>query len=359
MVEPAVDVEAGLDVLADPVPGVPRPDAHPAWDEILDSPAASDSTFTERVEHWVRFWSGQEGEWFPVYLERMSAYEELVDRVLAREGLPASLRYLPVIESGYSPGAVSRASAVGLWQFMAPTARGFGMAVSPVVDERRDPVKSTAAAARYLGELRERFGSWFLALAAYNGGPNRVERLLRRHAPGAEPSDSLYFVIGPHLPRETRAFVARFFAAVRVARDPEAYGVRAPERLAPFGFDEVTVPDATSLDVVAGAAGVPEEEVVALNPQLVRRVTPRGRPATVRLPEGTGHRFELAYALIPPDERVTVTEHVVARGETLWEIARLYGIRLAELRGANPDVDPRRLRPGRRLLVPLVRGAGS
>lgn len=333
----------------------PPPEGPFEVDEILASRWARDPEFGARVDHWTRFWTATgEGEWFPVYLSRMAAFEELVDGALASRELPPSLRYLPLVESGYSPRAVSRASAVGLWQLVSATAGELGLRVDPLVDERRDPVRSTRAAVRYLEELRGRFGSWFLALAAYNGGPSRLERLLRRHAPLAAPSDSLYLALAPHLPRETREFVARFFAAVRVAREPDRFGV-APERLAsPYEFEEVRVPDATSLDVVASAAGVAEEAVVALNPHIVRKITPRGRSTAVRVPLGAGARFAREYPRIPPDERITLTEHVVARGETLWGIARQYGVRLSELEAANPEVDARRLRPGRRLLVPLA-----
>jgi membrane-bound lytic murein transglycosylase D len=242
---------------------------------------------------------------------------------------------------------------------MAPVARGFGMQVTPLVDERRDPVRSTLAAARYLRELEEQFDSWFLALAAYNGGPYRVERLLREHAPLAEPGDSLFLVLAPHLPRETREFVPKLLAAARVAEAPERYGVSRPtEPRAPYRFDEVEVPDATSLDVVAAAAGVDEAVVRSLNPHLLRGVTPRGRATALRLPPGTAAAFTEAYARVPPDRRVTVTEHVVRRGETLSGIAMFYGIRTSTLEAANPGVRPRRMQIGQRLLVPLLPGAG-
>jgi len=242
---------------------------------------------------------------------------------------------------------------------MAPVARGFGMQVDAMVDERRDPVRATPAALRFLDELHRRFGSWFLALAAYNGGPSRVDALLRRHAPLSPPGDSLYLVIRPHLPRETREFIPKFLAAATLGSDPERHGVVTQELLAPLAYDVVTVPDATTLDVVATAAGVTEEEIRELNPQLLRGVTPRGRVTEIRVPAGRGDAFAAAYALVPPGERVTVTEHVVADGETLSEIAERYGIRTAELQAANPRVQPRRMRVGTRLVVPLVRRRGN
>ena len=173
-------------------------------------------------------------------------------------------------------------------------------------------------------------------------------------------SDSLYFVVQPYLPSETRVFVAKFFAGARAAMEPDRFRVDSAVEEQVYEFDEVTVPDATSLDVVAKAAGVEEREVLALNPHIVRRVTPRGREFVLRVPTGSAERFRSAYALVPADERITVTDHVVARGETLWGISRQYGVSLSALEAANPSVEPRRLRPGHLLLVPtLPRAAGQ
>lgn len=355
-----------VEIPAVEVIAVDAPQALPAWrptppppgaapDPILHSPWAAHAEIQRDVEAWMVRFTAREGEWFNGYLTRMARYGPLVDSTLAERGLPSSLRYLPIVESGYHPGAVSRASAAGLWQFMAPVARGFGMRVDAVVDERRDPVRATPAALQFLDELHQRFGSWFLALAAYNGGPTRVESLVRRHAPLSPPGDSLYLVIRPFLPRETQEFVPKFLAAAALAGDPARYGLGPLELLEPLTFDVVTVPDATTLDVVAAAAGTTEQEIRDLNPQLVRAVTPRGRETELRVPAGRGDTFTAAYALIPAEERVTVTEHVVADGETLSEIAAQYGIRTGELQAANPGVQARRMRVGTRLIVPLVR----
>lgn len=360
--EPTVEVRApvpaetgvGVHAPAPPAEGVER-------DPILHSRWTLHPLIRERVEFWTDRYAVRDGHAFPQFLERMSAYEALVDSALAAEGLPRSLRYVPIIESGYIPSATSPVSAVGLWQFMAPVARSFGMHVSTLVDERRDPVKSTVAAARYLRSLDERFGSWFLALAAYNSGPNRVDRLIREHAPLAPLGDSLYTVIFPHLPQETRDFVPKLIAVGSVAERLDEWGLEPPRRADPYAFDEVELPDATSFDVVAEAAGVDEDDIRRLNPHIVRGLTPRGRPTPVRLPPGTAARFAAAYAEIPPDRRVTVTEHVVASGETLGAIAGQYGVSLADLRAANPGVQPRRMRIGARLVVPRdgSRGARS
>lgn len=345
-VSPAVLVERDWAVLPEPGPVV--------YDEILRSPLMRDPEFQREVQRWVVFWRTTGARWFPEYLDRMQRFSPTVDSALARRGLPPSLRYLPIIESGYSPKAVSRASAAGLWQFMAPTATGYGMWVGPLLDERRNPFKSTEAAGDFLRTLREQFGSWFLALAAYNSGPYRVQRTLDRYAPLAPMSDSLYWAIRPHLPRETRDFVPKFIAAAAVAQNPTAHGFDVPADTLGFHFDEVVVPDATTLDVVAEAAESPQAEIERLNPEVVRGITPPGRRTTLRVPAGRGGAFGENYAKIPPSERVTFVEHKIVRGETLSHVARRYGVPLRELQAANPRVNPRRLQIGQRLTVPIA-----
>jgi membrane-bound lytic murein transglycosylase D len=237
---------------------------------------------------------------------------------------------------------------------MEPTARGFGMGVTPLLDERRDPFKSTEAATDFLQQLRGQFGSWFLALAAYNSGPYRIQRLLETRAPLVPPSDSLFWALRRHLPRETQDYIPKFFAAALVAADPEAHGLERPSDVAPFAFDEVVVPDATTLDVVAEAAGASLEDIERLNPEIVRGMTPPGRETLLRVPVGQGRDFQERYALIPMEERVTFVEHRVAKGETLSHIAQKYGVRLSDLEAANPKVRPRALRIGQTLTVPMA-----
>jgi membrane-bound lytic murein transglycosylase D len=322
-------------------------------DEILATPVLGDEEFRAAVDSWVGYWQDTAARVVPDFLGRMGSFGEMVDSALLAADLPPSLRYLPFIESGYNPRATSRASAVGMWQFMPATAGGLGMEVSPLLDERRDPEKSTVAAIAFLSELREEFGSWFIALAAYNSGPNGTRRLLARHAPGVPGSDSLFWALRRHFPRETRDFVPKLFGAVIVAANPGEHGHEAAAH-APFLFDEVSVPDATTLDVIARAAAVPQTDIERLNPQYLRGITPRGRVSPVRVPQGRGPAFLAAYALIPPDERVTFVEHRVARGETLSHIAIRYGIRIADLQAANPSVRPRYLRVGALLTVPVA-----
>jgi soluble lytic murein transglycosylase-like protein len=216
-------------------------------------------------------------------LGRMTRYEPLVRDALRRHGAPAELMYLPLIESEFVETAVSHAGAAGMWQFMPGTGRLYGLEVSAYVDERKDPVRSTDAAIRHLVDLHRQFGSWHLALAAYNAGPVRVERELRRHAAGARGDERLYWRIRPHLPRETRNYVPLFLAATGIAGDPGAFGLQ-PRPAPALAFAEVWVPGGTPLDVVAREHGVPSAAVRQLNPHLVRGMTPPGRRWPVRVP---------------------------------------------------------------------------
>lgn len=344
-------LDAGtVPVLSEPPPVVRDP--------ILDSRWAGHPIVAQRVQGWIDRWTGPGASDFQVYLSRMEVYREIVDREIAIRGLPASLRYLPIIESGYAPGARSPAAAAGLWQFMSGTARDVGLTVSPVLDERRDPIQATPKALDVLAEHRERFGSWYLALAAYNAGPARVSRILRRRAPLAPQGDSLFLVVYESLPAETRDFIPKLLAASTLAASPERYGF-APPSTTPIRFDEVTVPDATSVDVIADAADTRQELIESLNPQLVRGFTPPNRETIVRVPEGRGPIFEENYALIPPDRRVSFLEHRVQSGETFSHIAVRYGVSVGLLRAANPEIEPRRLQIGQWVVVPRAPRTGE
>ncbi|TVR65454.1 MAG: LysM peptidoglycan-binding domain-containing protein [Gemmatimonadales bacterium] len=325
-----------------------------ALDPILHARAAEDPWLRERTEFWKEFWTTRSRGHFERYLDRMGVWQDYVDQELARRGMPASLRYLPIVESGYHHSIRSRAGATGMWQLMPATARGLGLSVDGIIDDRRDPVASTRAALDYLEALHLQFGSWFLALSAYNAGQGRISRILDVHAPDpAMPADERFLRARAHFPAETREFVPRFFAAAALASSPETYDLPPVNGARRIAFEEVVVPDATSLDVVARAAGVDEDVIEGLNPHFQRGFTPPGQQRVVRVPPGTAETFEVRYAQIPPSERISFMEHRVARGETLSHIARRYGISLAELTGSNGNVDPRRLQVGQALIIPV------
>jgi membrane-bound lytic murein transglycosylase D len=242
----------------------------------------------DRVRKWMqRFRTGQRAE-FEQVLRRRGAYEGLIrDRLRAR-GMPEELLYLAMMESGLKPRATSSASAVGLWQFMAPTAQQYGLRVDEWVDERRDPVRATNAALDYLGWLHDRYGSWYLAAAAYDAGPGRVDRVLARHADGKARGENLYWEVSAYLPRETREYVPRLVAASLLAQDADAAGFESDVR--PYRYDRVFVPGATSLRAIARIVGVEPMVIRNLNPHLIQGVTPPNETYPVRVPVGTASK---------------------------------------------------------------------
>ena len=329
-------------------------------DEIVTSPGASEDRIEERIEWWLNYWQSRERGGFQRALTRMGRYEDFIDSVLVARDMPASLRYLPIIEAAYYPKADSPAGAGGLWQFMPATARWLGLEVNALVDQRLDPYAATPLAIEYLVDLKKQFTSWFLTLAAYNAGPGRVERAIRDHGDGQAREDALFLRIRDRLPPETRDFIPKYLAAARIASDPAAFGMTGYLKDPPQVFDAVAVEGAASMDVIALAAGVAEEELRLLNPHLVLGLTPGGRSTTVRLPAGTGAAFAQRFAGVPEPDRVTFTEHRVASGETLSGIARNYRVIVEELQAANPGVQPRRMQVGTVLVIPkTLRGQGA
>ncbi|MYA33486.1 MAG: LysM peptidoglycan-binding domain-containing protein [Gemmatimonadales bacterium] len=302
----------------------------------------------ERVQSWVHYFQTVIGERFATYLGRKTRYEPMIRRKLREAGLPQDLIYLALIESGMNPNAYSHASAVGLWQFIAGTGRQYGLEISYWIDERRDPEKATDAAVRHLKDLYEEFGSWYLAAAGYNGGPNRVRRGLRT-VPGATFWDLADRRL---LRRETRDYVPKIIAAAMIGHDPARYGFPDPERETIPEYAKVRVPDATSFDVLAEASGTDEATINLLNPEFPRDVTPPHREVEVRVPVEGAARFAARYAAVPAGERVTWTFHTVQRGHTLGWIGQQYGVSVAALRAANANVNPRRLQIGQELVIP-------
>jgi membrane-bound lytic murein transglycosylase D len=314
-----------------------------------------------RVQYYVDFFLGPARDRFAIWLTRLPRYDGMIRARLRQHGVPEDLVYLALIESGYSNTAVSHARAVGMWQFVVSTGRQYGLRQDTWVDERRDPFLATDAAARHLADLNQQFGSWYLAAAAYNAGAGRVERGLRRLPNASDtPSDATFFELSKnsrYLKLETRDYVPKLIAAALIAKEPSRYGFDSVVSLAPLTFDEVRIPDATSLDVLARLADTAARALADLNPHFFRGVTPPGREVVVRVPRGTGPEVVRRWANLLPSERVSFVEHAVTRGETLSGIAQRYGIATSLLMAANPGVSPKRLRIGQRLTVPLSHAA--
>jgi len=344
----------GTDTLAEAEEIAPMgPKAAPAtWDIDVASYNAH-----ARVQYYLDFFQGYARDRMAIWLTRMPRYETMIRNRLREAGLPADLVYLALIESGFSNTAVSRSRAVGMWQFMKGTGRLYGLRVDRWVDERRDPYKATVAAARFLSDLRDRFGSPYLAAAAYNAGARKVQRGLARLPEDDEDSlssDGAFFRLYDtrFLRRETKDYVPKLIAAALIAKEPARYGFIPPDTVAIPLPDSIIVPDATGLDVVARLADTTLASIRELNPQFLRSMTPPKTKSVVRVPAGTGPMVAGSYATLPASQRITFVEHFVARGETIGGIAKMYGVSSQTILAANPGIQPRSLRVGQRMVIP-------
>src|SRR3954466_14719227 len=309
--------EAVLEELADPRPRSPagerraaeaaRPESAPedrSADEESDAQpgganaAAADAvtwdidvaTYNrhDRVKYYLDFFQDRGRDRMGIWLTRMPRYEPMIRERLQRENLPGDLVYLALIESGFSNMATSRAKAVGMWQFMKATARLYGLRVDSWVDERRDPYKATDAAVHHLADLNRRFGSLYLAAAAYNAGSGKVSRGLVR-LPEEESdslnSDATFFRLYDTklLRRETKDYVPKLIAAARIAKEPARYGFTV-DAASPTAYDSIVVPTMTGLDVIARLADTTVAALRELNPEYLRLATPPGVHSVVRIP---------------------------------------------------------------------------
>lgn len=269
---------------------------------------------------------------FSTWLERSARYIEIMQDILKEKYLPEELVFLPIIESGFNVHAYSHASAAGPWQFIAATAKRYGLIIDWWRDERRDPVKSTRAAAAYLNDLYNMFGSWKLALAAYNAGEGRIGRAIRR----ANSNDFWTLSKSRIIPSETQEFVPRYIAAALIASRPQDYGFYNLAYHEPLEFDEVTIDFPLDIAVIARSAETTEQEIRRLNPELRRWSTPPNVPEyTVRIPAGTADIFLKNLEKIPEEKRFSVNIYKVRRGDTLKAVAKRTGVPVSVIRDMN------------------------
>jgi membrane-bound lytic murein transglycosylase D len=272
----------------------------------------------------------------------------IVEKILEEEELPNDIIYLPLVESGYNPHAYSRARAVGLWQFISSTGRIYGLNHNWWYDERRDFEKSTRAAARHLKDLLKQFGSWELALAAYNTGAGRVSREIRK-----KKTKDFWRL---RLPRETRNYVPLFMAATIIAKQPEKYGFY-PKYESPLEFDVVDVSKCISFNNISAKTGMPVADLELLNPELRRGVTPPNiKNYRLRLPKGFHSKFLAVYDDIPSEQNTNWVRHRIRRGETVSSIARKYGVSQASIVQANSLGRKKRIYAGKTLMIPTTNG---
>lgn len=298
------------------------------------------------VASLIDFYTGPYRERLIAALERAETMLPFIREELRRAGLPEDLAFLPMVESAFNASARSRARAQGLWQFVAGTGKLYGLRADGVVDERNDPFLSTRAAVAHLSDLHAMFGSWELALAAYNSGPGRVQRALRR-AKGTTD----FWQLRRYLPRETRNYVPALWAVLVIVKDPAEYGLPAIEER-PTCLARVPVEGGLDLDVLGERGTIPADRLADLNPALLYRLTPMKGTYQLAVPCGTEVEIAAAIEAIPPGQRVRRVFHVIRKGDTLGSIARRYGSSVDTIQSANGIRNPRALRIGQTLVIP-------
>ena len=289
-----------------------------------------------------------EGAWV-----RSGRYKEMILRIFREEGVPQDLIYLAQAESGFKPLALSRARARGMWQFMASRGVGYGLRRSLWVDDRQDPEKATRAAARHLKDLYNQFGDWYLAMAAYNSGPGNVQQAVRRTG----YADFWELYKRNVLPAETKNYVPIILAMTIMSKNPAQYGLDAVQPDPPMKYDVVKVNYPVDLRLVAECVDVPIEQMVDLNPSLLRRTTPKDQPFDLRLPVGSKEKYETAIASIPVEKRVAWRYYKVQPGDTLAGVARKYRTTERAIAQAN-NLQPGPLASEAKLVIP-VNGAAN
>ncbi len=317
--------------------------------------------YNVHVEKWIRYFTGKGRKHMKLYLERSTRYLPMMKNVLRENGLPEDLVYIALIESGFSPRAHSRANAVGYWQFIRGTGRRFGLKLDTFIDERRDPVLSTRAAAEYFKTLYNFLGSWHLAMAAYNVGEMRVKRAVTRYY-----TRDFWELIKKRrsFPAETKNYVPKFIAAAMIAKNPERYGFTDLQFEDPLSYDTVTLQNPISLSKLAANLSVDVDELKLLNPKFRTDFVPisRNNETVVRIPVG---RATDALAALPmsvtTQPKVVQAEYFyyrIRRGDNLSTIAKRYRTTVSRLRRLNNLSNRAILRPGRRLRVPDNGGDG-
>ncbi len=302
---------------------------------------------------YVNLYQTKLHDWFQRALDRGGPYIPKMQEIFRDEGVPPSLVYLAIVESAFNPNAVSRARAVGMWQFIAGTARRYDLKVDFWEDQRRDPEMAARASARYLKDLYGMFHDWQMALAAYNGGEGKIQRYLQHHPDG----DFWSIRKTRYIRRQTREYVPAILAAILLASNPPAYGFKAPADPPVPPTAMVNVDKSTDIRVLARCANIPARELEAMNPSLRRLITPPGG-FLLRIPANRFSGFKTALAKVPDSKRVPVTVYTVRRGDNLGGIARHYKISVGAIRLAN-RIRGHMIFPRQKLIIPLGLGAAD
>jgi len=307
-------------------------------------------TVNARVEGWIDYFTGRGRDHMVRYLGRSGKYIPIMKQIFKKSGLPEDLVYLALIESGFNLRAKSRAKAVGPWQFMKPTGKRYGLRVDGWVDERRDPLRSTQAAANYLKDLYLMFESWYLAASAYNAGEYKILRAIE------ELKTNNFWRISDTkmIRRETKDYIPKLIAAAIIAKNPDKYGFKEVVYQEPLEFEEVIIGSPIKLREVAKVADASEDDILDLNPSFVRGMIPPDGSYDVRVPVGKRVIVERTLATSGQEmEKGDVPkEHVVKSGESLQSISNKYHLKPRDLAAANNLSTRERLSPGSTLLIP-------
>ncbi|MCH9031656.1 MAG: LysM peptidoglycan-binding domain-containing protein [candidate division Zixibacteria bacterium] len=304
--------------------------------------------FNDRVRASIRYFQTDARDAFLRYYSRSTKYLPMIKEIIRSYGLPEDLCYLPLVESGYNANAYSWARAVGLWQFISSTGRMYGLNRSWWYDERRDPVKATHSACRFFKDLYREFGDWELALAAYNGGPGKVRRTIKR-------DKTRNFWKLRHLRRETRNYVPLYMAATIILKNPRKYGFEPAlvDFEAPLDYEVVTVKKCLEFKTIAASVGVSVKEISDLNPELLRKHTPPdAKSYKLKIPRKTKDRFWAAYPSMESPRETSWVRHKIRKGQTVSTIAAKYGVSQYAIRQAN-NLRSSRIYAGKILVVPV------
>ena len=305
-----------------------------------------------RVENFVKFYQSTGRKQFSIWLARSERYIPMMRKVLKEHGLPTDLVYLAMIESGFNPRAYSRSRASGPWQFISGTGKKYGLKVNYWVDERRDPEKSTVAAARYLKDLYDQFDSWHLAAAAYNCGEGKMARAIKRY----NTEDFWKLSRHRYLKKETRLYVPQIIAAAIIAKEPEKYGFNNIQYQEPLAYEGLPVPGGVTLKNIARASGCSEQLLRELNPELTRRCTPPySKHYTIKVPKGARQILAINMNKLKPVVKISdagwVRTHRIRRGDTLYGLSLKYRVRVRDIKYLN-NIRGNLLHVGHRLLIP-------
>lgn len=311
-----------------------------------------------RVQDWLDYFQGRGRPHFQRYLSRSRRYIPMMREILKKNGLPNDLVYLSMIESGFNPHAYSYAAASGAWQFIYQTGIRYGLKVNEWVDERRDPRKSTVAAAKYLKNLYDRYNNWYLAAAGYNAGEGKIDRAIRKY--DTQDFWEMSQNKNKYLKPETKDYVPKLIAAAMIAKNPEKYRFKDIQYESPIAFKEIKLHGPIDLRVAAKCAGVAYEDIKSMNPELLRWVTPLDvREYSLKIPAKAEGRFHQKVAGLSASERLGEKEIKTTESESVERIAQREGVAPVLLALANGLSVDDRVKAGRKITIPLDPPAGE